>query len=385
MKCKDCKKELMPEFRFCPYCGREVRKVKSAVKLPKASQLPSGAWRCQIQVDGKRVSVVKDSKREAMAEAVAIRDGIIAIKEKPSTKKLTAAIDDFIIDRNNVLSQSTIKGYRIIQHRWDKLVPDVRLCDLTEEYLQKHYNSITKNASVTENTENKYARKTLDNDLAFICEILTANGLPKPSIKLQTKRKAKRLKLTKAEIKTLCEAVKGTESEIPVLLGLSSITLSEMCGLYWDAVDLEHKTITINKARLYDEHNKIIEKDTNKNETRQRTVPILMDQLYNALSAVENKTGRVITVYPHTIGRRLKRICKANNLPDITPHDLRHAFASLSLSAEIGLSADVTQAIGGWKTDKVMKEVYQDIFADEIAAGADALSQFFNEIKQKKS
>ena len=35
---------------------------------------------------------------------------------------------------------------------------------------------------------------------------------------------------------------------------------------------------------------------------------------------------------PNSITRRVKRFMKANNLPDLSPHDLRHSCATLLLS-----------------------------------------------------
>ena len=56
-------------------------------KLPKAQKLPSGTWRCQVMVDGKRVSVVAETPGEAQAKAVALKAGLIE-KAKKSTPLL---------------------------------------------------------------------------------------------------------------------------------------------------------------------------------------------------------------------------------------------------------------------------------------------------------
>lgn len=373
-KCKNCKRDIDPLFLYCPWCGGEQLKKKNAVKLPKAVKISAASYRCQIMVDGQRVSVIKPTAKEAQLEAAAIRDGIKEVKTDHGKKKLTAAIDEFIADRQNTLSPSTIRGYRIIQRRWNSQCPGIRLCDLTQKYLQQHYDKLQKQLS----------RKTITNDLGFISTILTANNIEKPSIRLSTAIKNKGINYTKENIKTLCEAVKGSGSEIPVLLGLSSVTVSEMCAISWDNIDLKNRKITICGARLYDEHNKLVYKNSNKNINRQRTIPILMEQLYNALNAVEDKSGYLITVKPNTLNRRLHTICRDNNLPQISMHGLRHAFASLAASSEINLPGEVIQALGGWANDRVMKQVYTAAFAEDLSSGAAALSDWFNAPAKKK-
>lgn len=226
--------------------------------------------------------------------------------------------------------------------------------------------------------QKQLSRKTISNDLGFISTILTANSVEKPLIRLSTAIKNKGINYTKENIKTLCEAVKGSESEIPVLLGLSSVTVSEMCAISWDNIDLINRKITIYGARLYDEHNKLVYKDSNKNINRQRTIPILMEQLYNALCAVENKAGYLIKVKPNTLNRRLHAVCRDNSLPQISMHGLRHAFASLAASSEINLPGEVIQALGGWANDRVMKQVYTAAFAEDLSSGAAALSAWFD-------
>ena len=47
------------------------------MRLPKAQKLPSGMYRCQVMVDGKRVSVVDEDPDKAQAKAAALKSGMI--------------------------------------------------------------------------------------------------------------------------------------------------------------------------------------------------------------------------------------------------------------------------------------------------------------------
>ena len=86
------------------------------MKIPKAKQLPSGAWFCRVRIDGQDISITRNTEREAVAEAMAGKAGIKDAEKRPKKKTLTAAIDDYIEARQNILSPSTIRGYRIIQN-----------------------------------------------------------------------------------------------------------------------------------------------------------------------------------------------------------------------------------------------------------------------------
>ena len=49
----------------------KMRKKAEKLRAPKPRELPSGAWRCEIMVDGRRISVVEDDPEVAHAKALA--------------------------------------------------------------------------------------------------------------------------------------------------------------------------------------------------------------------------------------------------------------------------------------------------------------------------
>lgn len=87
------------------------------MKTPTARKLPSGAWTCRVRAGGKDISITRPTEKAAVAEAMAIKAGVIeASRTSPSAKTIREAIDDYISARSAVLSPSTIRGYRIIQN-----------------------------------------------------------------------------------------------------------------------------------------------------------------------------------------------------------------------------------------------------------------------------
>ncbi len=85
------------------------------MKTPKAKKLPSGSWFVRIRIDGKDIGITRPTEKEAVAEAMAVKAGIIKARREEKTKTVSAAIDSYIDARVNVCSPSTIEGYRKIQ------------------------------------------------------------------------------------------------------------------------------------------------------------------------------------------------------------------------------------------------------------------------------
>ena len=56
------------------------------MKKPVAKQLPSGAWFCRVRIDGRDISITRDDKDVAEAEAYAIKTGIKEADKKPKKK-----------------------------------------------------------------------------------------------------------------------------------------------------------------------------------------------------------------------------------------------------------------------------------------------------------
>ena len=101
-----------------------------------------------------------------------------------------------------------------------------------------------------------------------------------------------------------------------------------------------------------------------------------MDQLFNALKAVEDKTGRVVNVAPNTLRNQINRICEANDLPKVGTHGLRHSFASLS--AHLRIPEPVSMEIGGWADSKTMRKIYTHVSKLDIKNSQNDMAKFYN-------
>jgi integrase len=224
------------------------------------------------------------------------------------------------------------------------------------------------------------APKTLKSAWGLISSVLRAVNVLPPKITLPQVPPNERPFLEPEEIPQFIKAVSGTSLEIPALLALSSMRLSEICALTWSNVDLKKRCIYVRGAKVPGADQKFVQKQTNKNRSSTRTVPIMIDELWNALSATEDKTGLVYMGHPDSLRRQVNRLCKANSLPEVGVHGLRHSFASLAY--HIGMPEKVTMEIGGWSDNQTMRKIYTHVAQSDRSKYANAMADFFKQNAQ---
>ena len=127
-----------------------------------------------------------------------------------------------------------------------------------------------------------------------------------------------------------------------ILLSLyTGLRVGEVCGLMWGDIDFEKSLITIRRTvqRIRTESHKTrIIADTPKSRTSCRTIPIskfIMKLLRESRSADNHYvlSNSEIVIEPRTLQRRFKQILKKADLPSVSYHSLRHAFATNCLQA----------------------------------------------------
>ena len=146
-------------------------------------------------------------------------------------------------------------------------------------------------------------------------------------------------------------------------------------GLTWDDIDLDAKTITVSGAAVYDEDNRLVYKDTNKNAASARVLPIMIPALEQLLAAVPDKTGRVTTVSANAMFRGINAVCDANGFPRVGIHGLRHSFVSLAY--HLRLSELETMQLGGYSDVQTMRRIYTHLAERDRLKAQNKLSKFF--------
>lgn len=366
MKCRKCKAELPDElhFTYCGYCGEKLlrdRKKKDEIKIPTPRKRGQ-KWYVDLRREG--VTVIENTEAEAKAKAVAIRAGFVDVKKRPSAVTLEKAIDNYIEVRSNVLSPSTLVGYKSVKKNRFKSVMQCPVADIKD-----WQGVINAEAAIC-------SPKTVKNAWGLIRPAIEAAGVDLPKVKLPQLVPKEPVFLTPEQISVFVAAVKGTPVEIPALLGLHSLRRSEIAALDWANIDLRKRIIKVSGAVVPGENWTLVEKPTNKNSASTRTVPIMIPELYDALKAVPDKSGKVVTCYISTIYDWVNKVCDENNLPRLGVHGLRHSFASLAY--HVRMSEQAAMQIGGWSDYATMRKIYTHLSTQDINAAANSMSKFYD-------
>lgn len=332
------------------------------MKIPKAKQLPSGSWFCRVRIDGKDIGITRPTEKEAVAEAMAVKAGTKSVA-KSGQKTLTAAIDSYIAARQNILSPSTILGYRRIQKNRFQNVMGMDIYRMTPEKWQRAVNAEAR----------KYNGKTLKNSWLFIASVIREETGERIAVKLPQVIPNEKGFLRAEEIPALLQALVGSDVEIAVLLALSSMRQSEILGLKWDNVDLEQNVIRVEETTVKGESGWVRKIET-KNLPSRRMIPIIAP-LRAALERAPEKEGYIVTMSDNTIRRKLQRVSEEAGIPYVGLHGLRHSFASLAY--HLGLSEEATMKIGGWSDIQTMRKIYTHISESDINAQSEILLRFF--------
>lgn len=340
------------------------------MKIPKARKLPSGSWFVQLRINGESISITRETEKVAVAEAMAVKSGIMKAKSSKARITVSSAIDAYIEARSNVLSPSTIRGYRAIQKGRFQAVMTRDISAITPEQWQRAVNAEAKLCSA----------KTLLNAWRFLSSVIAETTGSRITVRLPQVKPNEHPFLTPQQIPAFVAAVKGNAIEIPALLALSSLRRSELLNLRWENIDMERNLIHVSGAAVYDEHSKLVHKSENKNQTSTRTVP-LIPPLKAALEATPHTGEYVVEMNPNGIYERINRICKANGLPEVGVHGLRHSFASLAY--HLNIPEKVAMEIGGWSNDQTMRKIYTHIAQSDINSHAAAFSSFFENANKK--
>lgn len=338
-------------------------------KRPTVTKLPSGTWRCQVTVNGKRISVTDEDKAVCQAKAMAIQAGVMEKEEKkPKALLLESAIDAYISSKSNTLSPSTIRGYEMVKkHRFKSL-------------MQKDVYSITKR-DVQEAVNQEaltVSPKTVSNAYGVIRPVLASYGVDVFGVSLPKKSKPKKDYLQLDEIGALLDAVRGDLFEISILLALwLGLRRSEIMGLCWDCIDEKSSTITIRRTLVIDKDNKKILKEMTKNASSNRTIqcpPYIMELL--AKKRKGKTEGPVFTYHPDSLRRHIHDICAKCGVTDTSAHGLRHTNAAVMRSLNISTQHAMNR--GGWTEERTYKGLYSYVF-DSVATEEDKkIDDFFN-------
>lgn len=343
----------------------------------KINELPSGNFNAKVfdytDAAGKRhyKSITASSKRDVkrlIAEFLAQRETDKYFKTKMSVSE---AISKYIDSKSNILSPSTIRGYKKIHTHNLQSLMDMDVNSLTSEIIQ---NEINREAV-------EHAPKTIRNMYGLLSSTLKM-FLPGKSFNVLLPQKEKKeIEIpSETEITDILKAVKDTDIEIPIhLAAYCGMRASEISALTWEDLSLKNKTIKIHRATVLDETGTYVTKGT-KTIAGTRTIP-MFDPVHDVLFNAQDKTGTVTKIDPQTLSKKFTAILKKHGIKHYRLHDLRHYTVSVMLSLNIPKNyiADYV----GHESERMIDEVYGHIMKGARVDFMDVANVYFTKMQHE--
>lgn len=334
-------------------------------KLPTPQRLPSGMYRCQVMVDGKRISVVDEDPAVAQAKAVSIKAGLMEKKKTCPSITVGQAIDRYIESKDAVLSPSTVAGYKRIRHYALQDIMGKELNSLTQEAVQRSINAMSRGGKSPKSIRN--AHGLLSAAIAeYRPDMILRTTMPQ-KVKHETQIP------TDEEVEKIISTARGTVMELPVLLAVwFGLRVSEILGITWDSISGDMLHI---KGAIVDGESGPVEKGT-KTYSGDRKIR-LPDYLKKLIEEQPKINSHIVQLSRRSIGGRFDTICKKAGVPHFRFHDLRHANASIMLA--LGIPDKYAMERMGHSTNNMLKTVYQHTMRSKQDEVADVIDNYFLE------
>lgn len=253
--------------------------------------------------------------------------------------------------KEGAIRKVTLDKYLMTQRWLVKLVPDLKVCDLSRITYQQLLNdyAITHERQTTMDFHHQLKGAILD---AVDEGIILRDPTRKAIIKGKTPNENKKIKyLNQFELHTLI-SILDLKSEINwdwfiLLVAKTGLRFSEALALTPKDFDFAHQSVSVSKTWNYKGDGGFL---PTKNKSSVRKVQIdwqLVIQFSELIKGLPEEEPIFVKgkVYNSTVNDILSRYCKKANVPVISVHGLRHTHASILLFAGVSI-ASVARRLG---------------------------------------
>ncbi len=280
------------------------------------------------------------------------------------------ALSDFILNREAILSPSTIKEYsRLAAKNFDE-INEIPVDQISQADIQRFVNNACARG---------LSSKSVHNIHALISAVL--NNV-RPDLKLNTTlpRKAKPNLYIPSddEVVKLITYIRARGSRdmlVSILLAAyGPMRRSEICGLYDE--DVNGNVIHVHRAMVYDRNNHWILKNQTKTAASNRFIS-MPDFVIDEIKDIK---GKLVNLNPDCISTRFSYTLKNAGIPHFRFHDLRHYSASIQHA--IGIPDAYIMARGGWESDTTLKNIYRHALDAEAKKANDKINDYFTSLQK---
>lgn len=342
------------------------------MKEPKPRRLPSGRWFVRVRVDGRDIGITEDTEARAKARALALKTGLQDVARNPSRILLGDAVDEYINNREGILSPPTLKAYRSYRENRFASLMNRRVCELTSSICQKAIAAEMRTVGP----------KTVRNAWGLVAAAVSETDHDRViRVKLPEKPRTTGRAIPPEEMREIFREIRGTRYELPLLLdAFLGLRRSELFALRKTDFDFNRGVLTISRAFVTGTDGFWFERNATKTRAGYRTVAVPADLL--AMVQAEPDTGdRLFAgIHPNTPYNVLRKITDRRGLPRVRLHDLRHTFASVSHL--LGVPERYTMEAGGWSSKPVLDSVYTHTIEDGRREYAQRVAEYYETIRK---
>ncbi|WP_416338033.1 tyrosine-type recombinase/integrase [Lactococcus petauri] len=245
----------------------------------------------------------------------------------------------------------TLKKYYISQQHIEKLVPDLKVCDITRRSYQKLLNdyAISHEKQTTMDFHHHLKGAILD---AVDDGLIAQNPTRKIIIKGKNPRKKRPKFLNQHEVQALIRQMDLT-NEINwdwfiLLILKTGLRFSEALAVTPNDFDFSSQKLTIDKTWDYKSSKGTFQPTKNKSSKRKVQLDWQTAMQFSQLVKIYPENQPIFVkgrIFNSTVNNRLQVLCKKAEIPSISIHGLRHTHASLLLFADVSI-ATVARRLG---------------------------------------
>lgn len=336
--------------------------------MPKAERLPSGNYRIRVYVgsemkDGKRIRHYETftGPNKKLLELEAAR---FAASNKPEGQDITfaEALSGYIASKENILSPSTVSGYRNAAKNYFEDIKNKRILKITQKDVQAMMNKYAENLSP----------KTCKNIHGLFSAVMKMYA-PEKSFytKLPQKKKQEIHIPSSKDIQVIKENLRGTRLLLPFLLATQlGLRASEIAGLQKSAVNKKENTITISQAMVNSDNGAVMKAPKSYSGYR---VLHANDELIKQI--LDSPYDPVTGMTSHRISSAWSTKIKTIPVEPFSFHKLRHYFASQAMLQ--GIPMRYIAEMMGHDGTQMLEEVYLHTFPAEKAKYSAQMADFF--------
>ncbi|MBP1553441.1 MAG: site-specific integrase [Oscillospiraceae bacterium] len=330
-------------------------------------QRPNGLYERGVTIDGKRIRFRGKSPEEVIMK-IAQYQG-----EKETGPKFKQLAEQWRNAYEKEVEYNTYHKSTAAYNRVKEYFGEMYIREITPVHISQFYNFLA---------VKKFSKKTVNNTKAILSNVfkyaiilgeVSSNPTTMVSIPKNLTQNKRELP-SDDDIKKVKESIGCTFGLFPFLVMYTGCRKGEALALQYGDIDLENKRVTISKSAYFEGSKAKIKQP--KTAAGIREIPLL-DKL--AVHIPKGKKEDYIfssdgsMPYCHSAFNRLFKKYKEESGITATPHQLRHAYATMLYEA--GIDEKLAQELLGHADISTTKNIYTHIRSKKIDDAANALNK----------